>query len=119
MASKDETGQRTEMPTELRLREARQRGQVARSADLSGVLIVLGLLGLLAVLGGALLGAMKAMLAAGLASAHPSTISAVIHGSTASSSPRRGEEDLAGGPTVAAVGRKRRRQSGVSPRKIA
>ncbi len=51
MARRDESGDRTEMPTLLRLKEARQRGQVARSADLTSALLVLGGLGVLAALG--------------------------------------------------------------------
>ncbi|MDP6636815.1 MAG: EscU/YscU/HrcU family type III secretion system export apparatus switch protein [Phycisphaerae bacterium] len=41
MATRSDTDQRTEQPTVLRLAEARRRGQVARSADLTGVAVIL------------------------------------------------------------------------------
>jgi len=41
MATRSDTDQRTEQPTVLRLAEARRRGQVARSADLTGVTVLL------------------------------------------------------------------------------
>lgn len=61
MARRDDSGDRTEMPTLLRLKEARQRGQVARSHDLSSALLMLGGLGVLAALGPALLAALTRM----------------------------------------------------------
>ncbi|MDP6357971.1 MAG: EscU/YscU/HrcU family type III secretion system export apparatus switch protein, partial [Planctomycetota bacterium] len=41
MATRSDTDQRTEQPTVLRLAEARRQGQVARSADLTGVAVLL------------------------------------------------------------------------------
>lgn len=38
----DDLGERTEAPTPKRLREARERGQVPKSQDLSGVILLLG-----------------------------------------------------------------------------
>lgn len=67
MAGRDESGERTEMPTLLRLKEARQRGQVARSGDLSSALLVLGGLAVLAALGPALVTGLTRMTAAMLA----------------------------------------------------
>ncbi|MCE5279687.1 MAG: EscU/YscU/HrcU family type III secretion system export apparatus switch protein [Planctomycetaceae bacterium] len=65
----DDTTSRTEMPTPLRLQEARRRGQVARSADLSSAVVVFGSLMLLMALAGPLTGALKEMFAACLHSA--------------------------------------------------
>lgn len=47
----DDTGERTEMPTVLRLDEARQRGQVARSSDLVTASLLLGSIAVLAAWG--------------------------------------------------------------------
>ena len=47
----DDQGERTETPTQRRREESRQRGQVARSQDLSSAVILLGALGALQVLG--------------------------------------------------------------------
>ncbi len=55
------------MPTLLRLKEARQRGQVARSTDLSSALLMLGGLGILAALGPALVTGLTRMTATMLA----------------------------------------------------
>ncbi len=44
--------ERTEMPTPARLREARQRGQVAHSADLTAAMVLLGAAALLGLFGG-------------------------------------------------------------------
>lgn len=54
---------RTEMPTALRLREARQRGQVARSGDLVAAVVVLGGVLLLGAAGPKMLTAMRDMTA--------------------------------------------------------
>ena len=65
----DNSGERTEQPTALRLEEARRRGVVARSGDLVSAVLLLGAMGLLALLGGRLLDAlvrlMREMLAWG------------------------------------------------------
>jgi len=55
VARRDETGERTEQPTALRVREARQRGQVARSSDLVATVGLLAAACVLAVLGGPVL----------------------------------------------------------------
>lgn len=52
---RDETGERTERPTPLRLKEARRRGHVARSADVVSAAGALAALGMLALTGGAML----------------------------------------------------------------
>ncbi len=57
----DNAGERTEQPTPLRLREARQRGQVARSADVVAVAVVAAGLAAMALWGPGLLAATKAM----------------------------------------------------------
>ena len=41
MATRSDTDQRTEQPTASRLAEARRQGQVARSADLTGAVVIL------------------------------------------------------------------------------
>ena len=61
MASRMEQGERTEPPTALRLREARQQGHVPRSTDLTSVLVALGAIALLGLLGGPLLGQLVKM----------------------------------------------------------
>lgn len=55
MARRDETGERTEQPTALRLKEARREGQVARSSDLVATVGLLAAACVLAVLGGPVL----------------------------------------------------------------
>lgn len=55
MIHRDEPGEKTEMPTPLRLKEARRRGQVPRSADLTSAAMWVGAFGLLWILGGRLL----------------------------------------------------------------
>jgi len=65
----DETGMRTEMPTPLRLVEARRSGHVARSSDLVSVAVLTGGLAGLALFGGPLLSALRDMMADTLASA--------------------------------------------------
>ena len=60
---RDETSARTEKPTPLRIAEARQRGQVARSADMVSVALLLGGLEGIALWGDDLLVALTAMLA--------------------------------------------------------
>jgi flagellar biosynthetic protein FlhB len=57
----DDTGERTEQPTSLRLREARQRGRVARSAELTSAAAALGGLIALVLLARPLLDEMTAM----------------------------------------------------------
>ncbi len=58
----DEQGERTAEPTELRLDEARRRGQVPRSADLCSAVLVLGAALLLGALGPRLLAAMTGLM---------------------------------------------------------
>ncbi|MGH8113151.1 MAG: EscU/YscU/HrcU family type III secretion system export apparatus switch protein [Rhodanobacteraceae bacterium] len=62
----DDRDERTEKPTEKRLRDAAERGQVPRSRDLSGALVVTAGL---AMLGGGALGTLSQWLHASLASA--------------------------------------------------
>jgi len=64
---RDDFGDRTEQPTPLRLKEARRRGQVARSADVVAAAGSLAALAVLAVSGGAMLGHLTRMTAALLA----------------------------------------------------
>ena len=61
---KDEFGERTEQPTPLRLDEARRRGQVAYSRDLTSAVLVLGSALLLAILGPRLMDKAVAMMSA-------------------------------------------------------
>jgi flagellar biosynthetic protein FlhB len=56
---RDEHGERTEKATPLRRKEARQRGQVARSGDLNSVVVLGGAMAVLGLLGGPMLGAMQ------------------------------------------------------------
>ena len=69
MRERDTTGQRTEPPTRRRLEEARRKGRVARSADLSAAVLTLGGIALLAAMAPSLLGELKQMMAELLASA--------------------------------------------------
>ncbi|HWZ64781.1 MAG TPA: flagellar biosynthesis protein FlhB [Steroidobacteraceae bacterium] len=52
MAENESAGQRTEQPTAKRLEQARERGQVARSADLNAAAVLLASAGGLSLLGG-------------------------------------------------------------------
>ncbi|MHC4295009.1 MAG: EscU/YscU/HrcU family type III secretion system export apparatus switch protein [Planctomycetota bacterium] len=65
---RDELGERTELPSPLRLNEARQRGQVARSADLVAAACLLAGLGALVFCGPTLLEALTKMMGALLSS---------------------------------------------------
>ncbi len=65
----DDMTMRTEMPTPLRLAEARRRGQVARSADLTAVVVLLAVAAVVLVLGPWLLGSLTAMTATMLSQA--------------------------------------------------
>lgn len=65
MATEDKS-QRTERPTGRRLKKARERGQVARSAEIPGVLVLAGFLVFCRVFGGAWLGKIQAFLAGSL-----------------------------------------------------
>ncbi|MGC9454765.1 MAG: EscU/YscU/HrcU family type III secretion system export apparatus switch protein [Phycisphaerae bacterium] len=60
----DESGERTYMPTPLRLQEARRQGHVARSGDIPAVAVLLASLAALALLAGPLLAAMREMVTA-------------------------------------------------------
>ena len=64
MAETDDSSQRTERPTPLRLDEARRRGQVARSGDLTRAMVLLAGLILLGLTGKGLLDALVGMTAA-------------------------------------------------------
>lgn len=55
----EQTGDKTEMPTPKRRREARERGQVARSADLTAAVVILGALLLLNWTGGGMVRALQ------------------------------------------------------------
>jgi flagellar biosynthetic protein FlhB len=59
----ESSGEKTEQPTQKRLRDARKKGQVAKSQDLSSALVLLAAVGLLSVAGplagAALAGAMR------------------------------------------------------------
>ncbi len=59
----DESGERTRQPTSLRLAEARRRGRVPRSAELTSAAAALGCLLVLALIGPGLLGEMTKMTA--------------------------------------------------------
>ncbi|MCP4375010.1 MAG: EscU/YscU/HrcU family type III secretion system export apparatus switch protein [bacterium] len=61
MPARSDTDQRTEQPTALRLAEARRKGQVARSSDLSAVAVLLAALVTLWLIGGVLLNELIAM----------------------------------------------------------
>jgi flagellar biosynthetic protein FlhB len=58
---------KTEKPTPKRRSEAREKGQVARSVDLNGAVVLLAGLGALAFVGPSLFGRMKEVVAVGLA----------------------------------------------------
>lgn len=58
----DDLGERTEQPTERRIREAREQGQVARSTDLSAGLDMAGALVLVLLFGAPLTGALAGIL---------------------------------------------------------
>jgi flagellar biosynthetic protein FlhB len=66
---RDDMTMRTEMPTPLRLEEARRRGQVARSADLTAAVATLAVVVALAMLGPWMLKALTAMVASMLSQA--------------------------------------------------
>jgi flagellar biosynthetic protein FlhB len=55
----EQTGEKTEVPTPKRRREARERGQVARSADLTAAAVILGALLLLNWTGGGMMLALQ------------------------------------------------------------
>lgn len=61
MAERDSTGQRTEQPTRRRLEEARRKGIVARSADLTAAVLALAGLAMLAAAAPGLLGGLQRM----------------------------------------------------------
>jgi len=66
---RDHSGERTEMPTALRLEEARRQGQVARSADVVSVALLVAAAAALAVCGAGLTESLRAMLANSLGDA--------------------------------------------------
>jgi len=87
MATEDRS-QRTERPTGRRLKKAREKGQVARSPEIPGVLVLAGFLVFCRVFGSAWLGKIQAFLAASLghlstAELTPTTVGALF-ASTAS-----------------------------------
>src|SRR4051794_29639373 len=59
----DEYGEKTEAPTPRRRQEAREQGQVARSQDLTGAVLVVGAILLLNAFGNDLVKALRALLA--------------------------------------------------------
>src|SRR2546421_10816145 len=59
----DEYGEKTEAPTPRRRQEAREQGQVARSQDLTGAVLIVGAILLLNAFGQALVKALRALLA--------------------------------------------------------
>jgi len=63
MAEPDRTGERTEQPTRRRLDEARRKGMVPRSADLTAAVLALGAMALLAVAAPTLLAELQRMTA--------------------------------------------------------
>ncbi len=62
--AQDDAGERTEAPTPRRREEAREKGQIPRSADLSASVVLLAGVVLLRIFGGNMLEAMTAMTAA-------------------------------------------------------
>jgi len=69
VAPRDDYSERTEKPTAVRRRQARQRGQVARSSDLTGTLLVCGSVALGWLFGPGLVKALVGMTAGALGSA--------------------------------------------------
>ena len=67
MAENDTSQEKTEEPTPKRLREAREKGQVASSRELNTTLVLLGGGGALLVMGGAILGRLQDILRASFA----------------------------------------------------
>src|SRR5687767_12414431 len=59
----DEFGEKTEAPTPRRRQEAREQGQVARSQDLTGAVLIVGAILLLNAFGNDLVKALRALLA--------------------------------------------------------
>ena len=70
MVTRTDTDQRTEQPTALRLAEARRQGQVARSADLTGVAVLLAAVVVLWLAGDVLLRELTEMVGGMLSFAH-------------------------------------------------
>ena len=64
MADRDDISERTQPPTPLRLAEARRQGQVARSRELAGGVVVLAALMLVGLAGWRLLAGLSGMTAA-------------------------------------------------------
>jgi len=62
MATQSDAFQRTEQPTRLRLIEARRRGQVARSRDLTGAAVLVAAVIVVCLGGGAMIGELTAMM---------------------------------------------------------
>jgi flagellar biosynthesis protein FlhB len=65
----ESSAEKTEQPSTRRLEQARRRGQVARSRDLSGALVTLAVLGVLSATGGYWFTAMLRLLADGIETA--------------------------------------------------
>ncbi|HMO27347.1 MAG TPA: EscU/YscU/HrcU family type III secretion system export apparatus switch protein, partial [Tepidisphaeraceae bacterium] len=59
----EQTGEKTEAPTPKRRQEARERGQVARSMDLTAAVVILASLLMLSWMGGAVVRALQAIMA--------------------------------------------------------
>jgi len=93
VARRDDYSERTEKPTALRRRQARQRGQVARSSDLTGTLLVCGSVALGWLFGPGLMKALVGMTSGALGNAGadlgsagaglPTKLPAVLAGGTA------------------------------------
>src|SRR5215831_15588120 len=69
MGERERGAQATEPPTPKRLREARRRGQVGRSRDLTGVAAIAGGFAALALGGASVLGFLAALMRSGLSAA--------------------------------------------------
>ncbi len=80
MALRDDTNERTIQPTRQHLTEARQRGIVARSGDLTAAVLTLGGFAALAMLGPSLLDALTKMTAGMLAGGADATADAASTG---------------------------------------
>jgi flagellar biosynthetic protein FlhB len=75
----DEYGEKTEAPTPRRRQEAREQGQVARSQDLTGAVLVIGVILLLNAFGQDLVKALRALLAETLSLRTPDASAAAPH----------------------------------------
>jgi len=81
----DSSSEKTEQPTPKRLQDARRRGQIARSKDLSGALVTLSVFGVLAATAPSWFGAMVEMVGEGIKTAVGATEVQPVHGLVTSS----------------------------------